>query len=380
MNWGFKVYYGDNGVPLDKIENELVLEKELKTKSLETVGISLISILCSSGLCLFVATNSMFDTIASEIITMCLVIMIFSLCPVFVYFSNRAIEDGQLSQTFLSKSKHKHVPGGLVLAGAIVLALIFFMARFLHEEYQSTDQATITLTDDAGIFVLLLVSSAFLLMIALPRISSSRTINGLSNAFRFLFNNQTGLGKAVSWIGGMVSRIDSWFVYVVAPAVGVTQHKTRLRYGIIFAYLLPCALLAWFLPPPYGLFPIFSAFVIALSVTRRWSWVESDRAIILRNPKAGRELLKVGVDQDLRDEALLALLSLIFMLPLAMRQADMLAVITLGQDCLFTEGKNGNCVPSSFSFLSWLGFFGTELAKAVPFLDWVDIYNVDSKP
>ncbi len=374
------MYFGDNGVPLDKIENEKILETELKSKSSETISLTVISILASSTLCLFVARTQQYQDLAPFVISLCLTTMFFALIPAFTYFSEKAVEEGLLSKTLLSKSKHSHVPGALILAFAIVIAGLFFMARYLHLQYESPQTATITLENNAGLFVLALVGCAFLAMIALPRIGSSRKINKISSEIHFMFSEKSIASKVLTIIGNGASRIDSWLVYVVAPAVGVTLTKTRARYSIIALYLLPCALLAWYLPAILGIFPILAAFIVALSITRRWAWVEADRSVILRNPKVGTAQLKVGVDQDLRDEALLALLSLIFMLPLAMRQADMIASDILGQQCLFQLRDLNQCVPRSQSFINWLAFFGTELAKAVPFLDWVDIYNVDSKP
>ena len=75
--------------------------------------------------------------------------------------------------------------------------------------------------------------------------------------------------------------------------------------------------------------------------------------------------------EDLRDEALLALLSLILLLPLAMRQ------IHLGSGGqLFAINTDGQFIDSLWT---WLSFFGLELAKAVPFVDWADIYNVETE-
>ncbi len=382
------MYFGDNGVPLLEIDDEKVLENELKPKSQETVLIALLTILATSGVCLYSVFSSTPALNTEIVLPVCFAMMVFSLIPVFVYFSSKAIEQGHLSQTFKGRSKHRHVPGAVVLAIAIILAFIVFMARYFHLQHNLNGSEAIVLENKAGLWVLSLIALSFVLMILLPRLSSSKNIGRIGNFFASLLNEQTGLGKYLAILGNIISRFDSWLVYIIAPAAGVTQKKTRTRYLIIIGYLLPCGILAWYLPTPYGIFPILAAFTISISVARRWAWVESDREITLRNPKYSAEQLRVGVDQDLRDEALLALLSLIIMLPLAMRQAHMLALdLNISEWGLFAyhetdsaASRKNIAVSQSVGFIEWLAFFGTELAKAVPFVDWADIYQVESRP
>ncbi|MEQ9449370.1 MAG: hypothetical protein RLN70_10780 [Rhodospirillaceae bacterium] len=64
------------------------------------------------------------------------------------------------------------------------------------------------------------------------------------------------------------------------------------------------------------------------------------------------------------------MLSLIVLLPLAMRQIH----LGFGGEAGIFEFKEG----AEDSLITWLSFFGLELAKAVPFVDWADIYDVET--
>jgi hypothetical protein len=75
---------------------------------------------------------------------------------------------------------------------------------------------------------------------------------------------------------------------------------------------------------------------------------------------------RVGFREDFRDETLLGFIFLFLLLPISMMQAHEGEIFGPG---LFdrADGK---------SFLEWFGFFGVELAKAVPLVDWAEIYDV----
>jgi hypothetical protein len=113
---------------------------------------------------------------------------------------------------------------------------------------------------------------------------------------------------------------------------------------------------------------LFSAFLAVLAVARRWAWVEEDRENAMLNRKFSGDHIRVGFSNDLRDEALLGFMSLFVIVPLALRQ---LHIADGGQ--MFTVSETSN-VDDIFA---WVSFFGTELAKAVPFVDWAEIYQVE---
>jgi hypothetical protein len=74
--------------------------------------------------------------------------------------------------------------------------------------------------------------------------------------------------------------------------------------------------------------------------------------------------------EDYRDETLLGFIFVFVFMPIMMRQAHESGVF--GSD-MFSVPENRN------GFLSWVGFFGIELAKAVPIVDWAEIYQIQAK-
>lgn len=62
------------------------------------------------------------------------------------------------------------------------------------------------------------------------------------------------------------------------------------------------------------------AFIAVVSVARRWSWIETDRNRLIQDPDMKTNLLRIGLHDDLRDEAVSGLLLLVLILPIAMRQ------------------------------------------------------------
>lgn len=110
--------------------------------------------------------------------------------------------------------------------------------------------------------------------------------------------------------------------------------------------------------------------MVAISISRRWAWVEDDREIYMLNHRYSGTHLRIGFAQDLRDEALLSFMSMFFLVPLALRQAHLWSV-DLGSP-LFSVTAD-----TSLNLLDWIGYYGTELAKAVPFVDWAEIYQVE---
>jgi hypothetical protein len=159
-------------------------------------------------------------------------------------------------------------------------------------------------------------------------------------------------------------------VFVIAPMVGVTQKRTRIRYGLLFGNIAPCCVAAWFLPAPLGLLPILWSFIIIAAVARRWAWVEDDREVAMLTGSFTSEKLRVGFDEDLSDETLWSYLSLLVLLPIAMYQFNQ-----WHGDDLFGLKKGAPEVRLS-DFWAWLAFYGTELAKSIPFVDWSEIYSV----
>jgi len=81
-------------------------------------------------------------------------------------------------------------------------------------------------------------------------------------------------------------------------------------------------------------------------------------------------LLRIGLHDDLRDEAISGLLLLVLILPIAMRQFQL---FDFGYPVFQVEQGAIDRLDA------WVGFFGVELLKALPFLDWADIYSAEAE-
>lgn len=172
------------------------------------------------------------------------------------------------------------------------------------------------------------------------------------------------LRPIVAPFGVVMSIIDSLLVFVVATAAGASRHSWQMRYFVLAGFLLPCAFMGYWLDAPWGLIPLAAGFAVAISMSRRWAWVEDDRELAMLNGRFVGPHLRIGFEQDLRDEAMLSFMSMFFLAPLALRQIE---------GALHIFDMSGADIDN---MLDWIAFYGAELAKAVPFVDWAEIYNV----
>ncbi|WP_291077078.1 hypothetical protein [Hyphomonas sp.] len=173
--------------------------------------------------------------------------------------------------------------------------------------------------------------------------------------------------------GYITSGIDAAAVRLIAPLSGATQSGWMIPQLILTLIFLPLTAMGYALPAPWGLVPICIAGVIIFGLGRRWAWVEDDREKALRIQSTRSSQFRLGFANDLRDEALMGYAWLFILVPLALRQIQM-------HFDLFepVDGPMGVAAQSA-GLMDWLKFFGTELAKGVPIVDWVDIYDVNQE-
>lgn len=174
-------------------------------------------------------------------------------------------------------------------------------------------------------------------------------------------------GVHASLPASMLSYFDSFLVRLVAPLSGATQRGPLVPHALVISVLLPLIVIGFFLPSPYGLFPVFLGMIIVLALGRRWAWIEDDRETASRLLQTESREIHIGFDNDLKDEALLGYASLFLFVPLALYQ------IHGWLPGVFVPGEGYANDPVR----DWVGFFGSELAKAVPFVDWWEIYQID---
>lgn len=167
------------------------------------------------------------------------------------------------------------------------------------------------------------------------------------------------------------SYLDSVLVRLIAPLTGATQKGRGVPHSFVLLSIIPLTGLGFVLAPPFGLVPIALGMLMVIALGRRWAWIEEDRETASRLLKTESPEIQVGFENDLKDEALLGYASLFLLVPLALHQ-------TYGWQTTAFEITDAS--RASNLFFAWLSFFGAELAKAVPFVDWWEIYQVDLSP
>lgn len=183
---------------------------------------------------------------------------------------------------------------------------------------------------------------------------------------RLIRRTTRGAASRFGWLATFYNAIDTFLVRIGAHAAGMEHRKTRTRYFILVCTQSSLCVLAWFLPPPLGLLPASLGFILALSISRLWSWVEDDRALAVITRFSPKAPIRVGFREDFRDETLLAFIFVLILIPIAMMQAHASQVFG---GPLFDNSSNDRFGP-------WIGYLGFELAKALPVVDWADIYSL----
>lgn len=276
----------------------------------------------------------------------------------------KAINDGQLARRTGAEPKYEHVSGWSAL---LLLGIVALIAMLVTWAAQSTD-ANRRIHAEWGTWVVVGLSIAFIAVAASPLVPRFMRRSGIDTKLAPLAKIAN---TPIEWIGGGLSSIDGVLVFAVANAAGTSRSNIFVRYLVLLSVITTCAVLGYYWTAPWAFIPIVWGFVVAFSVSRRWSWIEEDRELAMLNPTLSRAYIRVGFAQNLRDEALVVFLSMFLLVPLALRQAQ----LHLGdqQILLFTIPN----VSDVNDLGMWISFYGTELAKAVPFVDWAEVYHVE---
>lgn len=217
-----------------------------------------------------------------------------------------------------------------------------------------------------GVGIFALVISLFAIVLAIDWLSDIAVIRTAGRWSRSLAGPGRLCAVFYDWA-------DSGLVFIGGHVAGADHVQAFSRYLILSTTLLCLAVMGWYLPPPLGLITVLTGLIIGLSVSRLWSWVEEDRtlaAITQFSPKAPQ---RIGFREDFRDETLLGFIFVLALIPIGMMQAHQSEL--LGGP-LFENVTNRHQPIVVDDFLVWLGYFGFELAKALPIVDWADIYNL----
>lgn len=242
-----------------------------------------------------------------------------------------------------------------IIVSASIGCLAWLAGLYYEASSKNPDTPQNFFENNFGIFATAVIVAGFVLFVLMPHIISAlRSRDEQASAD---FYRASGLANIYPSV--IVSRLDSFVVHFIAPISGATQRGRGIPHLLVVSIMLPLTILGYLLPPPWGLAPISLALLIAVSLGRRWSWIEEDRETASRLETTQGSSIFVGFRNNLRDEALLAYIFLFVLVPLGLRQLN-----------IVTSAFDGGS-----SFFDWLRFFGAELAKAVPFVDWAEIYE-----
>lgn len=288
-----------------------------------------------------------------------------------VLHTERQVAEGRADQRILRDDA--------ISAGSLLFAL-FAMLFIFGVAWAAARDAFEVLGKDMGVIVTLVVMFAFVFFIVL---------SSVTRGFNMFQERDSETRHAAMLPTAPLTTLASWadsiLVRILAPLTGAVQapdgrHGLGWHHLLIIGIMAPLTLLGYGLPQPWGLVPIAAAFLFALSIGRRWAWVEGDRETASRLRTTRGKDIHVGFANDLRDEALLGYAFLFVLVPLTLFQLNEMT----GAFCARGEEVGGvfSCAVEADdgSLLDWIGFFGLELLKAVPLVDWVEIYGLSAQP
>lgn len=216
------------------------------------------------------------------------------------------------------------------------------------------------------------------------RRAGKRWWNALWRPFRWLLFAPLALilipAKLASFAWSFIDYILARPVAILAGAAWRGWVKRYAHFVVVMALAVGAvvAVEAGRLAPNIALAAIAAGLVAILAIVRRWNWIERDRDTFLierGEREEGKGTLRVGFKEDLRDEALFALTCLFFLIPLGLdlvqqtTEAAGKAAFALDRDAPMPADPLAR-------FVTWLGYFGAELAKTVPFVDWSEVFHV----
>lgn len=268
--------------------------------------------------------------------------------PLLTGFWIKAKREAKLSKReFWRKDVVSPVSFGIITSTVIgVTVLAFFAATYASD----TISTAISYATFVGIFLL------FFLVIVVPHV-----VNYLrrrrEEQITIIPLGIISLDVPAQWL----SYLDTLLVKVVAPLSGGAQ--SRFSHLHVIGILALLSLLGLIIPRPFGLVPVALGILFAIALGRRWAWVEADRETASRLVRTKGSNIHLGFENDLKDEALTGYAGLFILVPLTLYQIQELTEFVPP----LREQKN--------ILLTWIVFFGGEMAKAVPFVDWWDIYG-----
>lgn len=347
------VRYGANGVRLNELDDYQTQRETARNDA--TACVPLLLGLSGSFALLWYLRTCLPDVSFRTILELsALVIGLTSVGAALAFFRLIAQEDHLLPGRGSEAQPAEHITG---LGAALALGLLAFiggaalLGQLLYPNF--------SIPEVFGLGVMVVLGGGFLFLTLMPHVGALIGSGDLMSRLRFV----------TAWllpVGRLLSVLDSWLVHLIAPAVGTMFGSWLARYACFAANIFIGCIFAWYCPAPFGIIGAIWAILVVVSVARRWAWTEGERQRLHVSPDLPRSRLRVSIDQDLRDEAICGLLLLMVVLPITMRQFYLSAM----EPDAFQFDGNVQDDP-----IAWMGFFGIELVKALPFIDWADIYG-----
>jgi hypothetical protein len=352
-----KYSFAENGVVVEQLTDQ-GMHLEFGNRDFERSVVCLLGIVGAFGTVLFL--QSTISDVRVQLFAEVLAFFVAVPCLIacFSCFRSVAIQNARIPSNSNERLPHNHV-GGVGAALILLVAGFVFVSAYAGQRLNGK----IVIPEWIGIAVVAAFATVFAWVFLFSRIFELGGVRGVRRLMERVFTPLVPVGY-------FFSAADSWLVFVVAPAVGSTLRGDITRYTVFFAHVVAGCVFAWHATAPFGLIGALWAFVAVISVARRWSWIETERNRLIQDPDMKPDLLRIGLHDDLRDEAISGLLLLVLILPIAMRQFQL---FDIGYPVFQVENGAVDRLDA------WVGFFGVELLKALPFLDWADIYSAEAK-
>lgn len=342
------------GILMAKVEGEATLAFCDNSTQFGIVGAAVTLFSALAGLSALAAKPI---TTAPEKLALLLAALVVAAAIAVVFCWRQAIED----QRFPVRNRQAafdHIDTWAVILFGLAISGIVLIALWAATSQAMTDG----INANWGLGTTAIVAMMFIAFALAPQIELPSAVSG----------GLKSLSETLKPIGAFFSWIDGVMAIPIACAQGANLDRWWQRYLILALAIVPCGVLGYWLPTPFGLLAIGWGFVITIAISRRWAWVEDDRELAMLTRNFSSASHRVGFKQDLRDEALLSFMSMFIFVPLALRQADMWAV-QIGAELFTLRAGTPN------DLQTWMAFYGSELAKAVPFVDWAETYSVEGQ-
>jgi len=258
----------------------------------------------------------------------------------------------------MTDSRDAEAMGALIATLVVGSIIAFAICAGIYNESVSFDNLI-------GIGVGFIVVGAFAVVVFMDPLSDLLPVKWLSRVFGWA-------ARAARPLAAFYDAVDTFLVRIVAVMAGMEHRTVAARYLILGTVLVCFCVLGWYMPPGWGLIPCALGILTAVSVSRLWSWVEDDRALAALTDFKPSTPYRTPMREDYRDETLLGFLFVFFLIPVMMSDAHWSGLF--GED-MFNLPKG-----EATSFLDWFGYFGVTLIKAVPIVDWAEIYNFGQPP